>query len=126
MNFLRSVIALCSGFATYRPYRDVALTASLKYLLKLIMLLALVLAISAVPPALERIDAFARRFDDRRPEFAIKDGKIEGANISFNVTFDFGGMPFTLAYKGVVSGDSIKFSGDAGGMPFEVVVKKAK
>jgi hypothetical protein len=76
MNFLRSVIALCSGFVTYRPYRDVALTASLKYLLKLIMLLALVLAISAVPPALERIDAFARRFDDRRPEFAIKDGKI--------------------------------------------------
>jgi len=76
MNFLRSVIALCSGFVTYRPYRDLPLSASLKYLLKLIMLLALVLAISGVPPALERIDAFARRFDDRRPEFAIKDGKI--------------------------------------------------
>src|ERR1035441_2578402 len=53
------------------------------------------------------------------PDIAIKEGKIEGANISFNVTFDFGGMPCTLAYKGVVSGDSIKFSGDAGGMPFE-------
>jgi hypothetical protein len=25
-----------------------------------------------------------------------------------------------------VSADSIKFNGDAGGMPFEVVVKKAK
>jgi len=59
-------------------------------------------------------------------EIAIKDGKIDGANISFNVTFDFGGMPFTLEYKGVVSADSIKFSGDVGGMPFEVVVKKAK
>jgi hypothetical protein len=59
-------------------------------------------------------------------DIAIKDGKVDGANISFSVTFDFGGMPFTLMYKGVVSADSIKFSGDAGGMPFEVVVKKAK
>jgi len=59
-------------------------------------------------------------------DIAIKDGKVDGANISFNVTFDFGGMPFTLAYKGVLSGDTIKFSGDAGGMPFEVTVKKAK
>jgi hypothetical protein len=59
-------------------------------------------------------------------DIAIKDGKIDGANISFSVTFDFGGMPFTLAYKGVVSRDSIKFNGDAGGMPFELVVKKAQ
>jgi hypothetical protein len=59
-------------------------------------------------------------------EVPIKDGKIDGANISFSVTFDFGGMPFTLTYKGVVSADTIKFNGDAGGMPFEVVVKKAK
>jgi len=59
-------------------------------------------------------------------DIAIKDGKVDGANISFSVTFDFGGMPFTLLYKGVVSSDSIKFSGDAGGMPFDVVVKKAK
>ena len=59
-------------------------------------------------------------------DIAIKDGKIDGANISLSVTFDFGGMPFTLMYKGVVSADSIKFSGDAGGMPFEITVKKAK
>ena len=50
----------------------------------------------------------------------------QGANISFNITFDFGGMPFTLAYKGVVSADTIKFTGDAGGMPFELTVKKDK
>lgn len=76
MNFLRSVIALCSGFATYRAYRDLALTTSLKHLLKLIMLLALVLAISAIPPALHAIDEFARRFDDHRPDFSIQDGKV--------------------------------------------------
>ncbi len=55
----------------------------------------------------------------------IMDGKVDGANISFTVTFDFGGMPFMLAYKGVVSGDSIKFNIDVAGMPFDLVVKKA-
>jgi hypothetical protein len=59
-------------------------------------------------------------------EIAIKDGTIDGANIAFSVTLDFGGMPFKLTYKGVVSADDIKFMGDAGGMPFELVVKKDK
>jgi hypothetical protein len=59
-------------------------------------------------------------------DIAIKDGKVDGANISFNVTFDFGGMPFMLEYKGVVSADTIKFTLDVAGMPFEVTVKKAK
>ena len=77
MNFLRSVIALCSGFATYRPYRDLALSTSLKHLLKLMILLALVLVISAIPLALQGIDEFARRFDNNRPDFSIHDGKIE-------------------------------------------------
>jgi len=56
----------------------------------------------------------------------IKDGKIDGNTITYTVTFDFGGMPFTLSYKGVVSPDQIKMSGDAGGMPFEFLLKKAK
>jgi len=56
---------------------------------------------------------------------AIKDGKLDGENISFSVTLDFGGMPFTLNYKGVVSADQIKFSGDAGGQAFQFVVKKS-
>ena len=56
----------------------------------------------------------------------ISDGKIDGNNISFSVTLDFGGMPFMLSYKGVVSPTEIKLTGDAGGMPFEFVVKKSK
>src|SRR6516225_8189377 len=56
----------------------------------------------------------------------IQDGKIDGNNISFTVTFDFGGMPFMLSYKGAVSTDQIKMSGDAFGMPFEFSVKKSK
>jgi hypothetical protein len=59
-------------------------------------------------------------------DIAIKDGTVDGANISFSVTLDFGGMPFKLTYKGVVSAEDIKFTGDAGGMPFELVVKKDK
>ena len=56
----------------------------------------------------------------------IQDGKVDGKNISFTVTFDFGGMPFMLPYKGVVGGEQIKMTLDAFGMPLEFVVKKAK
>jgi hypothetical protein len=59
-------------------------------------------------------------------DIQIKDGKIDGANISFTVSFDFGGMPLTLSYKGVVSKEEIKLTGDAFGMPFDLVVKKTK
>ena len=55
---------------------------------------------------------------------AIKDGKIDGNNISFSVVLDFGGMMFTLNYKGVVDKDQIKVQGDAMGMPFEFVLKR--
>jgi len=55
----------------------------------------------------------------------IANGKVDGANISFNVTLDFGGMPLTIAYKGVVAKDEIKLTLDIMGMPMDVVVKKA-
>ena len=58
-------------------------------------------------------------------DIAIKDGMIDGANISFWLSLDFGGNALKLTYKGVVAADQIKISGDAGGMPFELVVKKA-
>jgi hypothetical protein len=58
-------------------------------------------------------------------EVAISDGKVDGKNITFKVTFDFGGMPFVLNYKGVVSPAEIKLTGEAAGMPFELMLKKA-
>ncbi len=58
-------------------------------------------------------------------DIAIKDGMIDGANISFWLSIDMGGNALKLTYKGVVSADQIKISGEAGGMPFEFVVKKA-
>jgi opacity protein-like surface antigen len=54
----------------------------------------------------------------------IKDGMIDGANISFWLSLDMGGNALKLTYKGVVAADQIKISGDAAGMPFEFVVKK--
>ena len=57
-------------------------------------------------------------------EIPIADGKVDGNNISFSVTLDFG-MPFTLTYTGVVSGNELKVKGDAAGMPFEFTLKKA-
>jgi hypothetical protein len=58
-------------------------------------------------------------------EIKIAEGKVDGSNISFKITFDFGGMPFTLNYKGVVAKDQIKFTIDFMGMPMELTVKKA-
>jgi opacity protein-like surface antigen len=58
-------------------------------------------------------------------DIAIKDGMIDGANISFWLSLDLGGNALKLTYKGVVASDQIKISGDADGMPFEFVVKKA-
>ena len=58
-------------------------------------------------------------------EVKIANGKVDGNNISFSVTFDFGGMPFTMNYTGVVAKDQIQFKLDIFGMPLEVTVKKA-
>jgi hypothetical protein len=58
-------------------------------------------------------------------EIKIADGKVNGDKISFSVTFDFGGMPFTMNYSGVVANDQIKFTIDIFGMPVELTVKRA-
>lgn len=58
-------------------------------------------------------------------EVALRDGKIDGNNLTFKVTLDFGGMPLELSYKGVMSGKDMKVTIDFMGMPVEVNVKKA-
>jgi hypothetical protein len=59
-------------------------------------------------------------------EVPVKNGKVDGAKISFDLDIDFGGMAFTLSYTGVVSASEIKLTADFMGMPFEFVVKKAQ
>jgi hypothetical protein len=76
VNFLRTVAALCSGFQTYRPFRDVPIKMSLKYLLQLMALLALLLTLSLIPWALHFGYEFSRWADKNLPPFSIKDGKL--------------------------------------------------
>lgn len=45
-----------------------------------------------------------------RGDNPISDGKVEGDNISFTQTLEFGGNEVKLLYKGTVSGDEIKFT----------------
>jgi len=60
-------------------------------------------------------------------ETPITSGKIDNNNIAFAVSLTFGNMPFTVAYSGVVAGDEIKLSGEAGGgYRIDYVVKRVK
>ena len=59
-------------------------------------------------------------------EIPIKNGKVDGNKISFNVSIDFGGMALDFAYTGSVSGDTLQMSSDFMGMPFMFSLKKAQ
>ena len=67
----------------------------------------------------------------RQGDIQISDGKIEGSNISFNVVRETPNGTFKLVYKGVLSGDEIKFSrtmegGPGGGQAQEFTAKRVK
>ena len=60
MNFARTVLHLCSSFKSYTEIRDLPVTSSVKYLLKLMILLAL----ASIPSAIrmgEQKKAFLRQ-----------------------------------------------------------------
>jgi hypothetical protein len=60
-------------------------------------------------------------------ETPIDNGKIADNNITFSVMLNYGPMPFTVVYNGVVAGDEIKLSGEAGGgFRIDYVVKRVK
>jgi hypothetical protein len=55
----------------------------------------------------------------------IKNGKLEGDDLSFSIDVKFQDNPMTLNYKGKVTGDTIKLTVEgAGGMTLEYVAKK--
>jgi len=58
-------------------------------------------------------------------ETPIKDGKIEGNNISFTVTLNFG-AEVKIPHKATISGDQIKITYEMMGQTAEIVVKKVK
>jgi hypothetical protein len=45
----------------------------------------------------------------------IKDGKIEGSDVSFTIEREFNGNSFTQMYKGTVSGNELKLTVEGGG-----------
>ena len=59
-------------------------------------------------------------------EIPITNGKVDGNQISYTVTIDFGGMALEMIYKGVVTPAEIKLDMSVFDMPFQVVVKKEK
>jgi len=61
-------------------------------------------------------------------EGAISEGKVDGDNVSFAVVREFNGNQFRINYKGKVSGDEMKLSGEVVGMDrtFEMTAKRAK
>ena len=59
-----------------------------------------------------------------RGEQPISEGKVEGDNISFKVSFEARGNTFTQNYKGTVSGSEIKFTREGGRGPIEFTAKK--
>jgi alpha-acetolactate decarboxylase len=59
-------------------------------------------------------------------EMAIKDGKIDGNNISFSISFDMGGQEMKMDMKGVLSGDDLKLTMDMMGQPMDIPLKRAK
>ena len=58
----------------------------------------------------------------------VKDGKIDGATVTFTETLDFQGMSIAITYKGqVTSADEIKFTRQVGEFATEeLVAKRAK
>ena len=58
----------------------------------------------------------------------ISEGKVDGDNVSFAVVREFDGNQFRINYKGKVSGDEMKLTGEMAGMDrtFEMTAKRAK
>jgi len=55
----------------------------------------------------------------------IKNGKINGDKIAFDLSLDMQGQAMTFSYTGVVAGNEIKLHSEFMGMPFDFSVKKA-
>ena len=76
MNFFRTVRDTCAHFRNYRAIRDVPVTTSLKYIVRLVALLSLIGFASFIPTGRERMEAFAQWADANLPAFSIKDAHV--------------------------------------------------
>jgi hypothetical protein len=60
----------------------------------------------------------------RGPASEIKNGKVDGDNVSFEVTREFNGNSMTLKYSGSISGGSMKLSVETGRGTRELTLTK--
>jgi hypothetical protein len=56
----------------------------------------------------------------------IKDGKIDGNNVSFSISFGEGEQGMKIDYKGVIAGNKLTLKFDMMGQASELVLTKAK
>jgi hypothetical protein len=136
MNFLRTVISLCSSFQSYRAIRDISFLSSLKYLAQLMTVLALVLMASFVPWALRLGEQACRWADKNLPPFSIQDGKVvtgvkqpySAGDSDFLFVLDTTGQvtqPDVNAVQGLLfMGDRVLFWSRSTNAPQEIVQSK--
>jgi hypothetical protein len=58
-------------------------------------------------------------------DMAIQNGKINGNNITYSITFNMG-QEMKVDFKGVLSGDTLKLTFEMMGTPTELTLKRAK
>ena len=61
--------------------------------------------------------ALTGKITSPRGDSDISDGKVDGDTVTFNQTVNFNGNDMKIAYKGMISGDSIKFTRTVGDRP---------
>lgn len=66
----------------------------------------------------------ASEFNGEKRETELREGKVEGDNVSFVEVFDFQGNALRVDYRGKVSGDEIKFTRQVGDFAKEELVAK--
>jgi hypothetical protein len=76
-------------------------------------------------------DKLTGTISGRQGDTAISEGTIKGNDLSFKVVREFNGNKITQTFKGVLSGDEIKFSrtmegGPGGGAAVEFTAKRAQ
>ena len=64
---------------------------------------------------------------ERTGKSELKDGRVEGNKVSFNVTINFQGNDVRINYTGTVAGDEIRFRAEAaeGGFGIDYTAKKS-
>jgi len=77
MGFFLTIYRVCTGFSHYRDVRDLPVYASIKYLLKLITLLTLLLSVCLIPQAMDLTRSITGWAEKHIPSFTITSGTVK-------------------------------------------------